>query len=46
MLAIAWSEEHKEVTRDKPITGLHVGQTDVTLNEMWAQTPKRTNGRI
>ena len=46
MLAIAWSEEHKEVARDKPITGLHVGQTDVTLNEMWAQTPKRTNGRI
>jgi hypothetical protein len=46
MLAIAWSEEHKEVTRDKPITGLHVGQTDVTLNEMWASTPKRTNGRI
>ena len=46
MLAIAWSEEHKEVARDKPITGLHVGQTDVTLNEMWQQTPKRTNGRI
>ena len=46
MLAIAWSEEHKEVARDKPIKGLHVGQTDVTLNEMWAQTPKRTNGRI
>jgi len=46
MLAIAWSEEHKEVVRDKPITGLHVGQTDVTLNEMWQQTPKRTNGRI
>jgi len=46
MLAIAWSEEHKEVARDKPITGLHVGQTDVTLNEMWQQVPKRTNGRI
>lgn len=46
MLAIAWSEEHKEVARDKPIKGLHVGQTDVTLNEMWASTPKRTNGRI
>jgi phage terminase large subunit len=46
MLAIAWSEEHKEVARDKPITGLHVGQTDVTLNEMWQQTPKRTNSRI
>ena len=46
MLAIAWSEEHKEVVRDKPIKGLHVGQTDVTLNEMWAQTPKRTNSRI
>ena len=46
MLAIAWSEEHKEVARDKPITGLHVGETDVTLNEMWQQTPKRTNGRI
>lgn len=46
MLAIAWSEEHKEVPRDKPIKGLQVGETDVTLNELWAETRTPINRRI
>jgi phage terminase large subunit len=29
--------ENKEI----PIRGIHVGQTDVTLNELWAQQPKQ-----
>jgi hypothetical protein len=46
MLAVVWSEEHKEVPRDKPIKGLQVGETDVTLNELWAETRTPINRRI
>ena len=46
MLAIAWSEEHKEVPRDKPITGINVGNNDVTLDEMWRATVKPQHRRI
>ena len=46
MLSIAWSEEHKEVPRDKPIKGISVGQNDVTLNEMWTNVVKPQNRRI
>ena len=46
MLAVAWSEEHKEVPRDKPITGINVGNNDVTLDEMWRTTVKPQHRRI
>ena len=46
MLSIAWKEEEKIITKDEPIKGLFVGQTDVTLNEMWKQIPKQSTGRI
>ena len=46
MLSIAWSEEHKEVPRDKPITGINVGQNDVTLDEMWRTTVTPQHRRI
>jgi hypothetical protein len=39
--AINWREEHKPVVEDKPIRGIMVGQTDVTLNELWATQPKQ-----
>ena len=32
--------------KDIPIRGIHVGQTDVTLNELWATVPKQNNKRI
>ena len=46
MLAIAWREEEKIISKDDPIRGLFVGQTDVTLNDMWKQAPKQSTGRI
>jgi len=39
--AINWREEHKPVVEDKPIRGIMVGQTDVTLDELWATQPKQ-----
>jgi hypothetical protein len=46
MLSIAWSEEHKEVPRDKPIAGINVGRNDVTLDEMWRTTVTPQHRRI
>jgi len=46
MLAIAWREEEKIISKDDPIRGLLVGQTEVTLNEMWKTAPKQSTGRI
>ena len=46
MLAIAWREEEKIISKDDPIRGLFVGQTDVTLNDMWKTAPKQSTGRI
>lgn len=46
MLSIAWSEQHKVVEVDKPIRGVVVGKNDVTMDELWASTPKQSNGRI
>jgi hypothetical protein len=46
MLAIAWREEEKIISKDDPIKGLFVGQTEVTLNEMWKTAPKQSTGRI
>jgi hypothetical protein len=46
MLAIAWKEENKIITKDEPIKGLYVGQTDVSLNDMWKDSKVRTSTRI
>jgi hypothetical protein len=47
MLSIAWKEEAKLPHKDDSIKGLFVGQTDVSLNDMWKQNPQSTSrGRI
>jgi hypothetical protein len=45
-LSIVWKDEDSPILKDTSVKGLHVGQTDVTLNEMWKSTPKITNTRI
>jgi hypothetical protein len=45
-LSIVWKDEDSPILKDSRITGLHVGQTDVTLDEMWKMTPKTVNRRI
>jgi hypothetical protein len=45
-LSIVWKDEDSPILKDSRVTGLHVGQTDVTLNDMWKETPKIVNRRI
>ena len=45
-LSVVWKDEDSPILRDDRIKGLHVGQTDVSLNELWKQTPKSTFKRI
>ena len=45
-LSIVWKDEDSPILKDSRVKGLHVGQTDVTLNEMWKETPKITHRRI
>jgi len=45
-LSLVWKDEESPILKDTRIKGLHVGQTDVTLNEMWKETPKVINRRI
>lgn len=45
-LAVVWKNEDSPILKDNRIRGLHVGETDVTLNEMWRETPKSTYRRI
>jgi hypothetical protein len=45
-LSIVWKDEDSPILKDQRITGLHVGQTDVTLDEMWKMTPKQVTRRI
>jgi hypothetical protein len=47
MMAIAWKDEEKTITKDALIRGVVVGENEVTLDEMWKYTPKfNSNGRI
>ena len=46
MAAIAWKEEAKLPHKDDSIKGLFVGQTDVSLNDMWKQPQPTSRGRI
>ena len=45
-LSIAWREEEKVASKDDSIKGLFVGQTDVSLNDLWKQKQRTTGGRI
>ena len=45
-LAIVWQDEEVVMPKDNRIVGVHVGQTEVTLNELWKETPKIVNRRI
>ena len=45
-LSVVWKDEDSPILKDTRVKGLHVGQTDVTLNEMWKETPKITHRRI
>ena len=46
MLSIAWKEETKLPLKDDSIKGLLVGQTEVSLNDLWKDTKVKTAGRI
>ena len=46
MLAVAWKEEEKPAIKDDRIIGLTVGENEVTLNELWKQTPQTITRRI
>ena len=46
MAAIAWKEEAKLPHKDDSIKGIFVGETDVSLNDLWKDTKVRTAGRI
>jgi hypothetical protein len=41
-----WKDEAKIVTADEPIRGVYVGQTDVSLNDLWKETKVKTDKRI
>ena len=45
-LAVCWQEEAKPDKKDDKPRGIHVGQTEVTLNELWESVPKTQGGRI
>ena len=45
-LALVWKDEAKIVTADEPIRGVFVGQTDVSLNDLWKDTKTVINRRI
>ena len=45
-LAVVWKDEETPILKDNRIKGLHVGETEVTLNDMWKETPKITHRRI
>jgi len=45
-LALVWKDEAKIVTPNDPIRGVFVGQTDVSLNDLWKDTKVKTDRRI
>jgi hypothetical protein len=46
MAAVAWKEQVRIPQKDDSIKGLSVGQTEVSLNDLWKSNPKPTTGRI
>ena len=45
-LSIVWKDEEIPAHKDDRIVGVHVGQTEVTLEQLWKETPKIINRRI
>jgi len=45
-LAIVWKDEAKIVDPEAPIRRVFVGQTEVSLNELWKETKVKANNRI
>jgi hypothetical protein len=45
-LALTWKDEAKIVDPEAPIRGVFVGQTDVSLNDLWKETKVKTDNRI
>lgn len=45
-LALVWKDEAKIITPNEPIRGVYVGQTDVSLNDLWKDTKVKTDRRI
>ena len=45
-LALTWKDEARIVDPEAPIRGVFVGQTDVSLNELWKETKVKANIRI
>jgi hypothetical protein len=45
-LALTWKDEAKIVDPEAPIRGVFVGQTDVSLNDLWKETKTKANNRI
>ena len=45
-LSIVWKDEDSPILKDTRIKGLHIGQTEVSLDDLWKQTPKLINKRI
>jgi hypothetical protein len=43
---VVWKDEETPILKDTRIKGLHVGENEVTLNDMWKETPKIVNRRI
>ena len=46
MLSIAWKDEDKVLSKDNSIRGISVGENEVSLNELWAVSPRPRSGRI
>ena len=44
-LAIVWRDEEIAIKQDDRIIGVHVGQTEVTLEQLWKETPKQLTRR-
>jgi hypothetical protein len=45
-LALTWKDEAKIVPPNEPIRGVFVGQTDVSLNDLWKENKVKTDNRI
>jgi hypothetical protein len=45
-LSLVWKDEDSPILKDTSVKGVSIGENEVTLNELWKQTPKQTHRRI
>jgi phage terminase large subunit len=45
-LSLVWKDEDSPILKDTRVKGVSIGENEVTLNELWKQTPKQTHRRI